>query len=200
MRGNQTKVNRRDKMYGLGDFCTDIKTALTTQDGDAARETIRTQLEELLKNQGFISANCHEDAEVGAHVLYQDDELGFMVLNHVNDEGRKSPPHDHGESWAIYGQAVGHTDMSEFDRLDDEAEDGKAEVQKVNEYRLTPGLAGMFGPRQIHAINFIDGSRFIRVTGTDLAQIATRKFDMAEGTVTEVPPTAGSLGAGGDSA
>ena len=50
-----------------------------------------------------------------------------------------------------------------------------------------PGLAGMFGPRQIHAIHFVEGSRFIRITGTDLSRISTRKFDMAEGTVTEVP-------------
>ncbi|MDG2032615.1 MAG: hypothetical protein P8J29_01640, partial [Rhodospirillales bacterium] len=119
---------------------------------------------------------------------------------HVINKGRKSPPHDHGDSWAIYGQAVGHTDMSEFDRLDNESEEGVAEVKMVREYRLTPGLAGMFGPRQIHAINFVEGSRFIRITGTDLSRIATRKFDMEAGTVTEVLPTAGSLGAGANSA
>ena len=90
--------------------------------------------------------------------------------------------------------------MREFERLDDETPDGTADVKMVREYRLTPGHAGMFGPRQIHAINFIDGSRFIRVTGTDLSKISTRKFDMEAGTVTEVPATVGSLGAGGSTA
>ena len=187
-------------MYDLKDFCSDVKTALSTQDGRQARESVRQKLEKLLTNEDFVSTHCHEEAKVGVHLLYQDDELGFMVLNHVINKGRKSPPHDHGDSWAIYGQAVGHTDMSEFDRLDNESEEGVAEVKMVREYRLTPGLAGMFGPRQIHAINFVEGSRFIRITGTDLSRITTRKFDMAAGTVTEVLPTAGSLGAGANSA
>ena len=82
--------------------------------------------------------------------------------------------------------------MSEFERLDNETREGIAELKMVSEYRLTPGLAGMFGPRQIHAIHFVEGSRFIRITGTDLSRITTRKFDMAEGTVTEVPPTSGT--------
>ena len=186
-------------MYDLEDFCSDVKTALSTQEGDEAREVIRQKLERLLTNEAFVSKHCHDEAKVGIHVLYEDNELGFMVLNHVINEGRKSPPHDHGDSWAIYGQAVGHTDMREFDRLDSGAEDGVAEVKMVREYRLTPGHAGMFGPRQIHAINFVGGSRFIRVTGTDLSRIPTRKFDTAAGTVTEVHPTAGSFGAGGNS-
>ncbi len=187
-------------MYELGDFCSDVKIALTTQDGDEARESIRQKLEKLLTNEVFVATHCHEDAKVGVHVLYEDDDLGFMVLNHVIKKGRISPPHDHGESWAIYGQAVGHTDMSEFDRLDNGSKEGIAEIRMVREYRLTPGLAGMFGPRQIHAINFVEGSRFIRITGTDLSRIATRKFDMAAGTVTEIPPAAGSLGAGANAA
>ncbi len=187
-------------MYGLRDFCSEVKTALLTQNGEQAREAIRKKLEKLLGNKDFISLNCHKDAKVGVHTLYKDDQLGFMVLNHVIDKGRKSPPHDHGDSWAVYGQAVGHTDMSEFDRLDDETEEGVAELKMVREYRLTPGHAGMFGPRQIHSIHFVAGSRFIRITGTDLSRIATRKFDTAAGSVTEVRPMAGSLGAGGNSA
>ena len=187
-------------MYDLENFCSDVKKALSTLDGEQARESIRKKLEKLLTNEDFVSRHCHKDAKVGVHVLYQDEELGFMVLNHVINKGRKSPPHDQGESWAIYGQAVGYTDMSEFDRLDNETREGIAELKMVSEYRLTPGLAGMFGPRQIHAIHFVEGSRFIRITGTDLSRIATRKFDMVAGTVTEVPPTAGSLGAGGNSA
>ena len=44
--------------------------------------------------------------------------LGFVVLAHCNPKPHKSPPHDHGSSWAVYGQAVRHTDMSEYKRLD----------------------------------------------------------------------------------
>ena len=107
-------------MYDLGDFCSDVKTHFQRKTVNRPALVHRENLENLLTNENFVSTHCHKDAKVGVHVLYQDDELGFMVLNHVINKARKSPPHDHGESWAIYGQAVGHTDMSEFDRLDNE--------------------------------------------------------------------------------
>ena len=88
--GEPLKQKGQD-MYDLEDFCSDIKTALSTQDGEQARESIRKKLEKLLTNKEFVSTYCHKDAKIGVHVLYQDDELGFMVLNHVINKGRKSP-------------------------------------------------------------------------------------------------------------
>ena len=55
---------------------------------------------------------------MGTRKLYEDKDLGFVVLAHCNAKPHKSPPHDHGPSWAVYGQALKHTDMSEFRRLD----------------------------------------------------------------------------------
>ena len=42
----------RQDMYDLGDFCSDVKTALATQDGEQARESIRKKLEKLLRIDG----------------------------------------------------------------------------------------------------------------------------------------------------
>ena len=47
-------------------------------------------------------------------ILYEDPKLGFQILAHVNEKGRAGQPHDHGASWAIYGQAVGETVMSDW--------------------------------------------------------------------------------------
>jgi len=38
-----------------------------------------------------------EDVPLGLKVLYEDKDMGFQILAHVNDKARKSPPHDHGE-------------------------------------------------------------------------------------------------------
>ena len=78
--------------------------------------------------------------------------------------------------------------MTEYDRTDDQNDDGVANVDKRRTYRLEPGMAGRFGPRQVHSIHFPDGGRFIRVTGTDLNKISSRKFDMENKTVIEVDP------------
>ncbi len=37
-------------------------------------------------------------------------------------------PHDHGASWAIYGQAVRYTDMTEWTRVDDGSKNCFAKV------------------------------------------------------------------------
>ena len=64
------------------------------------------------------STDCGDEAPQALRVLYEDKELGFQVLAHINEKARVSPPHDHGASWAIYGQATQYTDMTEWERVD----------------------------------------------------------------------------------
>lgn len=174
--------------YGLEEFCTDCRDALTADGGDGGRETIRQNLEKLLKNRDFVAANCGPDAETGVHTLYHDDELDFHVLAHIYEKGRKSPPHDHGPSWAVYGQAVLNTDMTVWRRDDDASVDGKADLSVAKQYRIDPGMAGVFHPGEIHSIDFPDGARFVRVTGTDLKQVRQKRFDAEAGTVAVADP------------
>ena len=96
-------------------------------------------------------------------------ELGENTyLENIFNEGKTSPPHDHGASWAVYGQAKKFTDMTEWNRWDDKSKDGYAEIKFSKKYRLDPGMAGKFGPHEIHQIHFEAGARFLRVTGSDL--------------------------------
>lgn len=169
--------------YSLEAFCDDCRN--NVGDGQAGRERIRQDAEKLLAEPGFVAEHFSADAEAGIKVLYTDDDTGFQVLAHVYDEGKESPPHDHGHSWAVYGQAIGHTDMTVWRRLDDSAEDDKAELEIDKTYRLDPPSAGTFEPGEIHSIKFGDGARFLRVTGTDLKKIATRRFDLESKTVLE---------------
>jgi len=85
---------------------------------------VRLKLEHLLANPEVIQQYCGDDQPRGLKVLYEDKDLGFQVLAHINDKARVSPPHDHGASWAIYGQATKYTDMIEWDREDNGGEMG----------------------------------------------------------------------------
>jgi len=100
--------------YGLDQFTSDCRSILSREPGPKGREEVRVQLERLLQNQDFIREHCGDSTPRGLHVLYEDPNLGFQILAHINDKARVSPPHDHGESWAIYGQATHHTDMIEW--------------------------------------------------------------------------------------
>ncbi|MGH8746499.1 MAG: hypothetical protein ACREUK_08410 [Burkholderiales bacterium] len=115
--------------------------------------------------------------------LHVDNELGFEVLAHVNEKARKSPPHDHGASWAIYGQAIGYTDMTEYRRVDDGTSLEMAKLELTGRYRLNPGEVGVFAGSAIHAIDYPNGSRFIRVTGTNLDAIERLAFDEQTGCI-----------------
>ncbi len=93
-------------------------------------------------------------------------------------------PHDHGDSWAIYGQAVKHTDMTEWKRTDDGSVAGKATIEKTNTYRMDRGQAGIFQDRAIHSIAYPAGARFIRVTGTNYEEnIARGRYNNQAGTM-----------------
>ena len=170
--------------YSLEQFCDDCHAAIKADPGDGGREVIRQNLEKLLHNEEFVAANCGPDAERGVHTLYEDPELGFVVLAHIYEKGVESPPHDHGPSWAVYGQAQKHTDMTVWQ----ETEDGDPIVEPAETYRLDPGMAGTFNPRDIHSIKFPDGARFVRITGTDLNTVAQRRFDLKNNKVDHSKP------------
>lgn len=167
--------------YSFDQFCRDAHDALKANPDRSGREKVREHLEKLLQNKDFVAETCGPQAEVGVHQIYRDPDLDFVVLAHINDAPRQSPPHDHGSSWAIYGQASEYTDMTEYERLDGGAGAGEAKIEKLKTYRLTPGHAGLYDVGAIHAIDYPAGARFVRVTGTDLATVERLKFDMNDG-------------------
>src|SRR5215470_9214979 len=166
--------------YELDQFISDCRSILDRDPGPGGREQVRSRLERLLQNPDFVRLHC-EDAPRGLHVLYEDPGLGFQILAHINDKGRTSPPHDHGASWAIYGQATKHTDMTEWERVDGGTGLDDSKLRPVKQYKLMPGQAGIYQDGAIHSISYPDQARFIRVTGTNLDQICRLRFDLATG-------------------
>jgi hypothetical protein len=172
--------------YDLDQFVSDCRVILKRDGGPKGREEVRLRLERLLANRDFVEEYCGEQVPRGLKVLYEDSELGFQVLAHINDKARVSPPHDHGASWAIYGQATHYTDMIEWEREDDGS--GQAKLKPVKKYRLLPGHAGIYQDGTIHSIDYPDSARFVRVTGTNLDRIARVRFDLATGEVHQMTP------------
>jgi hypothetical protein len=167
--------------YTLYAFVKDTQATLKADTGPAGRQKVRVLLEKLLTDKAFVDEAVGPAAPIGTRKLYEDKDLGFVVLAHCNPKPHKSPPHDHGSSWAVYGQAIKYTDMSEYRRLDGGEGEGEAKLEKVKSYRLEPGHAGVYDVGAIHAIDYPEGSRFVRVTGRDLDHVQRLKFDTAAG-------------------
>src|SRR3954452_14001039 len=175
-------------VYDLEHFIADCRLTLTRDPGPQGREQVRGSLERLLANPDFVREYCGDDVQRGLKVLYEDPELGFQILAHINDKARTSPPHDHGDSWAIYGQATKYTDMIEWEREDDGKDAKHAKLKPVKKYRLMPDPAGIYQDGTIHSIDYPDYARFIRVTGTNLDNIQRVRFDLATGEVHQMHP------------
>ena len=174
--------------YDLDQFIADCRASLARDPGPKGREEVRVNLERLLGNADFVREYCGDDVPRGLKLLYEDKALGFQVLAHINDKARVSPPHDHGASWAIYGQATHYTDMTEWEREDNGGDPEQAKLKPVKKYRLLPGHAGIYQDGTIHSIDYPDSARFIRVTGTNLDNIQRVRFDLASGKVHQMTP------------
>ena len=172
--------------YSLDDFCHDTRSILDEHDDRGGRERVKQKLERLLCDATFCAAYLGADNDSGVRQIFEDPGLHFCILAYNMVEPRTSPPHDHGESWAVYGQVAGHTDMTLWS-----SEGGN--VEPVRTFRLEPGQAGLFDVREIHSIQYNDGAKFVRVTGVDMNQETRRVFDVETGTVREVE----QVGAGG---
>jgi hypothetical protein len=172
--------------YDLDQFIADCRSTLARDPGPTGREQVRVNLERLLANPDYIGAYYGDDATRGLKVLYEDPKLGFQVLAHINDKARVSPPHDHGDSWAIYGQVTKYTDIIEWERQDDGADPKHAKLKPKKKYRLTTDHAGIYQDGIIHSIDYPDYARFIHVTGTNLDKVNRIRIDLKSGDVQQM--------------
>ena len=140
--------------YTLDQFVADARAALQAENNANGREKVRLLVEKLLQNQDFVAATFPVEATVGRHKVHEEPDQGFVVLAHVTGDAGKSPPHDHGSSWAVYGQVSGYTDMTVWKRTDGGSGGGEATLEKVNGYRLNPGQVGRYdvGRRALHRL------------------------------------------------
>ncbi|HUG39650.1 MAG TPA: hypothetical protein VMM12_04160, partial [Longimicrobiales bacterium] len=96
----------------LAELATACRRALEADPGPDGRQKVRALIEGVLRDEAFLARYLRDDGPE-RKILYEDPALGFCILAHVYTGPRESAPHDHGPTWAIYGQARGRTVMSD---------------------------------------------------------------------------------------
>jgi hypothetical protein len=84
--------------------------------GPAGRKQVRELVQQILKDETFVTTYINDNTP-DRQVIYEDPELGLCICAHLNRGAKEANPHDHGSSWAIYGQAFGETEMSDGELL-----------------------------------------------------------------------------------
>jgi predicted metal-dependent enzyme (double-stranded beta helix superfamily) len=161
--------------YTLEEFCAESRTILKAEPLADALARIADRLARLLANPAFVAATFSDDMPPGRRVLHHDGETDFHVLAHVQAGNKVGTPHSHGASWAIYGNARAHTDMTEWRRTNPDDEP-HAVLEATSRYRLDPGQTKAYGPGVIHSTAHPEKAWVIRVTGTDLDAVPRYRF------------------------
>lgn len=162
--------------YSLEQFSAECRRILKQDPGVEGRKKVCALVQEVLKDEDFVATHLH-DGVPERKILYEDPELGFCILGHVNHGTRESKPHDHGPSWAIYGQARGKTMMCDWELLEPATEDRPGKVRLVREYSLTPGIAHLYNEGDLHSPRRDGPTRLIRIEGRNLDHIRRLAYE-----------------------
>lgn len=125
----------------LENFAAECHRILKSDPGPSGIEAVSRKLEPLLLDADFIDTYLGADNDTPRQVIYEDSELGFCILAHVYKGASSASPHDHGPAWAIYGQAKGQTEMTEYDVITPPADGEPGQVKASKTYMLKPGMA-----------------------------------------------------------
>jgi hypothetical protein len=160
----------------LDGFVADCRNALKSQPGTAGREKVRDLVKQVLTDPEFVATYIPEGTPE-RQVLYEDPELGFTVLAHGYTGAKGSKPHDHGPSWAIYGQAAGETIMTDWDCLARPTETAPGQAKFNHDYVMKPGDAYLYDIGVLHSPERKGATRLLRIEGINMEKVKRRPYE-----------------------
>jgi len=139
-------------------------------------------LNKALTDEAFLAEHLTQRAPGAGprEILYEDPELGFCICGHVYAGEAIGEPHDHGPSWAIYGQASGTTEMTDWRIVETETDDRPAVVRPEKTYEMKPGDAHFYDVGVVHSPKRTAPTRLLRIEGENLENVTRSKFTMAK--------------------
>ena len=164
--------------WTLEKFASACQQALTEDRGPAGRKKVCEIVQQVLNDDAFIAKHVGEDGPE-RKILYEDPTLGFCILAHSYAGAKESPPHDHGPSWAIYGQATGETVMSDWALVEKATADKPGKVRLATSYTLKPGMAHVYNEGDLHSPRREGPTRLIRIEGTNMDKVKRLAYERA---------------------
>jgi predicted metal-dependent enzyme (double-stranded beta helix superfamily) len=161
--------------HTLDEFAAACRRALSADPGPAGRQQVCALLRDVLADDAFVAAHLPDNGPE-RKVLYEDPDLGFCILAHVYAGARESAPHDHGPSWAIYGQARGETLMNDWTIVEPPQDSRPGTVRHAGAYRLARGMAHVYNEGAVHSPRRDGPTRLIRIEGRNMEKVPRAVF------------------------
>jgi predicted metal-dependent enzyme (double-stranded beta helix superfamily) len=159
--------------YTLDEFSTEARRILAANPGPEGRKKVCELVSRACTDADFVAKYLPDNAP-DRKILYEDPELGFCILGHVYHGAKQSAPHDHGPTWAIYGQAQGETLMTDWALVSPASDEQPGKVRHVRDYKLTPGAAYVYNEGDLHSPRRNGSTKLIRIEGRNVEKI--RRF------------------------
>ena len=164
----------------LDALALECRRLLQAHDSPSGRTQVAALLGRALRDPEFVRAQF-AGGMPERKVLYEDPDLGFCILGHEYHGAKEGGPHDHGSSWAIYGQAEGETTMTDFVVVQSAAPGQPGKVRPARSYALRPGDAHLYNEGAVHAPSRRGPTRLIRIEGVNLETVARGKYEVLAG-------------------
>lgn len=105
--------------------------------------------------------------------MYRDDVHGFVQMAHYHAVDHRTPPHDHGPHWVVYGVARGCIEITTY-RAEADAKAVRIEERQI----LSPSIAHVYPVGAIHSTRQLDpqGSIVLRFLSQDLSAAPRQRF------------------------
>ena len=174
-------------IYTMETFVSDVRQIFaSTKDPRAQAQGVARHMQELLKTPGWLEEQIDLPAEggFGRHVLHQDEEFGhpeggFLLMCGIQRPGQDNLPHDHGNTWVVYGIYQGEIEQTKWRWSYPEADRTSPEIKPLETWVQEPGEVAFFLPGEIHNTRCVADDRavVVRLEGQKLAGMLRHRYD-----------------------
>ena len=171
--------------YTLEQLSADIKAALAADPGKGGKEAVCKLVSKVCLDKEFIAQHLTPENCKPRRVLYEDADTGFCVCGHVYMKPAHGEPHDHGSSWAIYGVAVGDTEMVDWRIVKRGEGDAPNLVEPAKSYLMRPGDSHLYDVGAVHSPNRRGLTKLVRIEGKNLDNVKRSNIKAVEHATTK---------------
>jgi predicted metal-dependent enzyme (double-stranded beta helix superfamily) len=136
------------------DFIADLRAIWAAESDNRRRmEKAKPLLERLVMDESLKAHSARWPSTEGYKnlLLHVDPQHHFVINAVVRTPGRTGGVHDHADAWVLYGGLDGTESLERYERIDDGAREGFAELRLASVTAGAQGKVDLVPPHAIHA-------------------------------------------------
>lgn len=169
-------ADQRLEELGLAAYVDELRAAWAGPEADRPQRCAAAMGRLLAGAETAPWVGLVDASEEGRAELYSDPEFGFTQLAHRYGPDHKTPPHDHGPGWVVYGVCRGRVTIATYEVAS--GTDDDAVLRVADAPVLEPGMAKPYLPGQIHSTEARakGDSIVLRFLSQDLSRVPRHRY------------------------